>query len=447
MLMIEICTVGGYNEVGKNMTAVNVKGRVIVLDMGLHMSEFIKQQGKEDVHGMSARQLIRVGCIPDDGAIKDWWRKVDAIVPTHAHLDHVGAVPFLADKYDAPIVATPFTLEVLKRQLEDNHAKISNKLKELNPNSSFKINRNIKIEFINMTHSTPQVVTVAIHTKEGIILYANDFKFDSTPILGKKPNFKRLRELGKSGKVLALIADSTRAQEHRKTPSEGVAKALLKDVLLGTESKGKAVIVTTFASHLARQKTIVQLAKNMGREVVFVGRSLAKYVGAGEAVGIVNFSDEARILRFGKQARRFFSMIERKKSWGKYLIVVTGHQGEPNAVLSRLARDEFDFRLKKEDHVIFSCTVIPAPVNKQNRKVLERLLKKKKVRIFTDLHVSGHAAREDLRDLINMTRPKYIIPAHGPSQFRRNLLSLAREMGYPRNRVLMVENGKRTVLK
>ena len=445
--MIEICTVGGYDEVGKNMTAVNVNGRVIVLDMGLYMSKFIEQQGKGDVHGMSARQLIKVGCIPNDGVIKDWWRKVDAIVPTHAHLDHVGGVPFLADKYDAPIVATPFTLEVLERQLEDNRVKLSNEFKELNPNSRFKIAKGLEIEFIHMTHSTPQVVTVAIHTKEGIILYANDFKFDSTPILGKKPNFKRLRELGKSGKVLVLIADSTRAQENQKTPSEGVAKALLEDVLLGTESKGKAVIVTTFASHLARQKTIIQLAKKMGREVVFVGRSLAKYIGAGEAVGIVNFSEEARILRFGKQARRFFSMIERKKSWAKYLIVVTGHQGEPNAVLSRLARDEFDFRLKKEDHVIFSCTVIPAPVNKHNRKVLERLLKKKKVRIFTDLHVSGHAAREDLRDLINMTKPKYIIPAHGPRQFRRNLLSLAREMGYPRNRVLMVQNGKRTVLK
>lgn len=445
--MIEICTVGGYDEVGKNMTAVNVNGRVILLDMGLYMSKFIEQQGREDVYGMSTRQLIKVGCIPDDGVIKDWWHKVNVIVPTHAHLDHVGAVPFLADKYDAPIVATPFTLEVLKEQLKDNRVKLSNKIKELNANSRFKVARGLEIEFINVTHSTPQTVMVAIHTPQGVVLYANDFKFDGTPVLGRKPNFKRLRELGKKGNVIALVVESIRAHHYSKTPSEGVARALLKDVLLGTESKGKAVVVTTFASHLARQKTIVQLAKHMGREVVFVGRSLGKYIGAGEAVGLVDFADGARILQFGKQARYFFKMIEKKKSWAKYLIVVTGHQGEPNAVLSRLARDEFDFRLKKEDHVIFSCTVIPAKVNQQNRKVLEELLKKKKVRIFTDLHVSGHASREDLRDLINMTKPKYIIPTHGPIQFRGALLSLAQEMGYPRNRVPMMENGNRIVLK
>lgn len=444
--MIEICTIGGYNEVGKNMTAVNINGRVVVLDMGLYMSKFIGQQGKEDVYGMSARQLIRAGCIPDDGAIKDWWKNVDVIIPTHAHLDHVGAVPFLADKYGAPIVATPFTLEVLKSQLEDNKVKLSNELKVLNPNSRLVITKGLEIEFIHMTHSTPQTTMVAIHAPAGVILYALDFKFDSTPVLGQKPNFKRLRELGKEGKVLALIADSTRAHEHRKTPSEGVAMALLEDVLLGTESKGKAVLVTTFSSHLARQKSIVQLAKKMGREVVFVGRSLGKYIGAGEAAGIINFSEGARILQFGKQAARFFKMIEQKKSWGRYLIIITGHQGEPGAVLSRLAKDEFDFRLRKEDHVIFSSSVIPDPVNKHNRKELEHLLMKKKVRIFTDLHVSGHAAREDLRDLINMTRPKYIIPAHGPASFRRNLAELAQEMGYPRKNVLLMQNGKRTTL-
>ncbi len=445
--MIEICTVSGYNEIGKNMTAVNVNGRVIILDMGLHVSKFIEVQGKEDVYGMSTRQLIKAQCIPDDGAIKDWWRKVDAIVPTHAHLDHVGGVPFLAEKYNAPIIATPFTIEVIKRQLEDNRISLSNELKDLNPNSRFRIKKGLEIEFIHMTHSTPQVVTVALHTPQGIILYANDFKFDSKPILGKKPNLARLRQLGKKGKVLALVVDSTRAHMHMKTPSEGVANALLEDVLLGTESKGKAVVVTTFSSHLARLKSIIQIGKKMGREIVLMGRSIEKYVSAGEEVGIINFSDDARIIKYRRQIEKFLAKVNRDNSRGKYLIVMTGHQGEPNAVLSRLANDEFDFRLKKEDHVVFSCTVIPAPVNKQNRKVLENKLKKKNVRIFTDLHVSGHAAREDLRDLINMTKPKFIIPAHGGKSFRKNAAELAREMGYKKQQILMMENGKRMTLR
>ena len=444
--MIELCAVGGYNEVGKNMTAINVDGRVVILDMGLNMNRFIEQQGKEDVYGMSARQLIRTDCIPDDGAIRQWWKSVDAIVPTHAHLDHIGAVPFLADKYGAPIIATPFTIEVIKSQMEDNHVKLSNELKVLHPNSMFPINDSLKIEFIHATHSTPQAVMVAIHTKEGIILYTNDFKFDSYPALGKKPNFKRLKELGAKGKVIALIVDSTRAHENRKTPSEEVARALLQDVLLGTENEGKAVVVTTFSSHLARLKSILDLGKQTGRKVVFFGRSMERYISAGERVGIVSFTKEARVIKYKRQVEQFLREVQERGTRGKYLFVVTGHQGEPDAVLSRMANSETDFEFKRDDHVVFSCTVIPVKINIENRKALEKTLRKRRVRIFTDLHVSGHAAREDIRDLITMTKPGVVIPAHGPKEFRENVMDLCLEMGYQRRDVLMVENGRRVSL-
>ena len=441
--MIEIAAIGGYNEIGKNMTAVKIGDKVVMLDMGLHVSNFIRQQGREDVYATSAKQLIKNDIIPDDRAVKDWWKLTELIIPSHAHLDHVGATPFLADKYDAPIMGTPFTMEVLKSQLADNKVTLRNEMKVLNPNSTYTQSKGLQVEFIHTTHSTPQTAMVALHTPDGVVLYANDYKFDNYPVLGKKPNYERLRELGKAGKVLALIVDSTRAGEHHKTPSEEVAKAMLRDVMLGTESEGKAVVVSTFSSHIARMVSIADLGRKMGREVVFVGRSMEKYINAADAAGVVKLAENARVLAFGKQVQRFFRKMEADNSRGKYLFIATGHQGEPGAVLSRMADGKMDFRFRKDDHVIFSCTVIPDDVNKQNRKELERKLLKQRVRIFTDLHVSGHAAREDHRDLISMVKPKYIIPAHGSAPFRKNMASLAQEMGYPKERVLLMGNGQR----
>jgi len=426
--MIEICTIGGYNEVGKNMTAVKVDDEVIILDMGLHLDSYIRYTEDEDIHNISANELLRVGAIPDDSVIDDWKNKVKAIIPTHAHLDHVGALIFLANKYKAPIFCTPFTREVIKSLAKDEKIKIENKIKTLNANSSCTVSENIKIEFINITHSTPQTVMVALHTKEGTILYANDFKFDNHPIIGKKPNYKRLRELGKKG-VTSLIVDCTRARDAIKTPSESVAKEMLRDVMLGCDSKNKAVIVTTFSSHLARLKSIIEFGKKMNRKIVFLGRSLAKYTNAGENIGLINFSNKVEIVKYGKQIKRRLKKIE-KEGREKYLLVVTGHQGEPKATLSKMVRNEIPFKFYSEDHIIFSCCVIPSKINIENRNKLEENLRKHGVRIFKDIHASGHASREDLRDLLNLVTPKHIIPAHGDDEMKKALVSLAIEKGY-----------------
>ena len=200
---VEICFVGGYNEVGKNCTAIKIDDKVIIIDMGIHLESYIKYTNDEDVHDISAKQLMKVGAIPNIAAIEKWRDKVKAIIPTHAHLDHVGAIPCLGNKFDAPVLCTPYTAAVLKTILVDEDININNDIKVLSPNSIYTISKNIKIEFINMTHSTPQTVMVAVHSKYGVILYSNDFKFDSFPTLGRKPNFERLRELGKKG-ILAL---------------------------------------------------------------------------------------------------------------------------------------------------------------------------------------------------------------------------------------------------
>lgn len=440
---IEICAVGGYNEVGKNMTAIRVDNEVVIIDMGLQMENYIRYtEEREDIHRLSAAELLRVKAIPDDSVIKKWRGLVKAIIPTHAHLDHVGALVFMANKYRAPIICTPFTREVIKTISKDDKIKLRNEIKTLNVNSSYNLSKNIKIEFINMTHSTPQTVMVALHTKYGIILYANDFKFDNNPVIGKKPNYKRLKELSKEG-VICAIVDCTRAEKPVKTPSENVAREMLRDVMLGTDSKGKAVIITTFSSHLARLKSIVEFGKRMNRKIVFLGRSLAKYTQAGENIGLVNFSKQVEIVKFGKQIRRKLKQIE-ADGREKYLMVVTGHQGEPKATLSKIVDKELPFKLYSEDHIIFSCAVIPSPTNIENRRVLENKLKAHGVRIFTDIHVSGHAAREDLRDLLTLVEPKNIIPAHGNESMKRAFVDLAKEKGYKagKNIHILKDGGK-----
>lgn len=437
--MIEICSVGGYNEVGKNMTAVNVDGDVVIIDMGIHLESYIKYTEDEDLLNISPNELIAVGAVPDITKIEKWKKNVKAIIPTHAHLDHIGAIPYLAENYDAPILSTPFAIAVLKSILRSEKIKLKNKIRKLATNSVFQLTKNIKVEFINVTHSTPDTVMVALHTKYGVILYANDFKFDRFPVIGEQPNFKRLKELGKK-RVLCLIVDSTYAESNKKTPSESVAKEMLRDVLLGTGNKGKAVFVTTFSSHIARLKSIAEFGKNLNRKVVFMGRSLSRYCEASEAAGIHKFSN-VKILKFRKEISKNLEKMQ-KQGMGKYLVVITGHQGEPKAALSKIVDGEIKFRFKQDDHIIFSCKIIPSPINIENRKVLEKKLRTQKVRIFTDIHVSGHAAREDLRDLIELVKPKNIMPAHGDQKMTSAMNSLALEMGFKPEKIHIMSNGK-----
>jgi ribonuclease J len=438
---IDIQTVGGYNEVGKNMTAIKVNGETVVMDMGIHLDNYIKYAEDEDINTITRDELMTVGAVPDVSRIEKWQDTVRAIVPTHAHLDHVGAIPHLASLYKAPVLGTPFTNAVIGSMLKDNKIKIPNKLQTLNSNSIYSISKDLKVEFINVTHSTPQTVMAALHTPKGVVLYANDFKFDRYPVLGKKPNFKRLGELGRKG-VHALICDSTYAREAKKMPSESVAKEMLRDVMLGTDSKGKAMIMTTFSSHLARLKSIIEFGKKMNRKVLFLGRSLNKYVTAGEDVGIIKFRPEVEISKYSKQVKRRLKKIT-KRNRHKYLLVVTGHQGEPRATLTKMVEEKFDFRFEPDDHVVFSCTVIPTATNRQNRDYLERSLKEKGVRIFRDIHVSGHAAREDLRDMIHLVKPKHIVPAHGNMQMTAAMSDLATEMGYAPENIHLMRNGQR----
>src|SRR3989344_46831 len=226
---VEICAVGGYGEVGKNMTAIRVDDEVVICDMGIHLPNWIRfTETDEDIVKHSRKTLIANHAIPDDDIIEDWRKKVVAIIPGHAHLDHVGAVPFHAPRYSAPIYATPFTAEVIKTIVQDEKIDLPNEIIAVPVNGRAKVSDNISVEFIHMTHSTPHTAMVLIHTKYGGVLYGSDFKIDNTPTLGRKPNYAALERASKEGVICAMV-DTLYAHEHGKTPSEFIAREMLRE--------------------------------------------------------------------------------------------------------------------------------------------------------------------------------------------------------------------------
>lgn len=445
-MTIEIFAVGGYSDVGKNMTAIKVDDEVVIFDMGLHLDNWIAYTNDEDIVEVSSKHLIKVGAVPDIDSLPEGWKdKVKAIMPTHPHLDHIGAIPFLSNHFHCPIVCTPFTAEVIRSILKDEDMRLKNPIITITPNTTYKISENLQVEFVHMTHSTPHTIMGLLKTKHGNIIYANDFKLDHNPVLGKPVNLEKLKEIGDKG-VLALIVESLYTHEHKKTPSESVAREMLKDVLLNADLEGKAVVITTFSSHLARLKSIIEFGKKMKRRVVFLGRSLAKYTWAGENVGIIDFKG-VEVVKFRDHVQKKLRKIANSGKH-KYLIVTTGHQGEPKSVLSRMVNGELHFKFDPDDVVIFSSKVIPTETNVENRQKLEDKLHAQKVRIFTDIHVSGHASREDTRDLIKLLRPEFVVPAHGNKKMFDVMKELlTHEMGYKDDNVIIMHDGKKVKLE
>jgi len=426
---MKIYTIGGYNEIGKNMTAVHVGNDAVVFDAGLYLPPIVELEEREDL--MHEKKLRNISAIPEDiildkAGLRD---KVRAILVSHAHLDHVGAVPYVSDRYDADVIGTPFTMAVLNTLLNDEHVHLKNRIKTIHPNSSCKIEgeKNYTADFINITHSTIQSSLICLHTKEGNVVYANDFKLDDNPILGLKPNYDKMKEVAKEG-IKALIVESLYADNERKTPSEKVARALLEDVMLSTDNSKGLVVVTTFSSHIARLKSIVDFSKRLGRQPVFLGRSLAKYVNAAKETKLCPFEKEIIMSSYRKQAQSMMKKINSRKK--DYVLVCTGHQGEPGSMLDRISRNETPLQLSANDHVIFSSSTIPTEINIANKGQVEKRLRQKGLRIFNDVHISGHAGREDLRDFINLLSPEHIIPAHAGLAKQSALAELASEMGY-----------------
>jgi ribonuclease J len=307
------------------------------------------------------------------------------------------------------------------------------------------VTADIELEFIRVQHSTVDCVFAAIHTDKGCILYDNDFKIDRSPTLGDPPDFSRLRALGKEG-VLALIVETTNSGISGKTPSEQIAKDLVWDVLIGTEESRSGVLVTTFSSHIARIKAILDAAFEMGRKPVLLGRSMEKYWGTAVRTG---HSNREGIEVFGRR-KSIDRALKRIMNEGKdkYLPIMTGHQGEPGAILSRVANGETDYFIESGDKVVFSAGIIPQPLNMSNRFTVETKLKMRGARIYDNVHVSGHACKEDHWELLRLINPEHVIPAHGNLVTHGHYLLIAEETGYSLgSNIHLVRNGQELLIE
>jgi ribonuclease J len=444
-MSVEIIAVGGYEEVGKNMSAVKVGEDVVIFDMGIHLDR-IHIHEDTDIARMHSLDLIERGIIPDDTLMKDVDGKVRAIVFTHGHLDHIGAVAKLAHRYEAPLIATPYTMALIEKTIKgERKFKVTNPLHVLNSGEKLQISPDITLEFVRTTHSIPQTVTPALHTSEGIIVYSNDFKFDNHQTLSPPPDYQRFRELGRKG-VLALIVDTTRAAEddQLKTHSEKVARLVLKDIMEEPLKEDTGMLITTFSSHIERIQAICNIADESNRKILLLGRSMERYCTMAETMGILKLPDTASVYGSPKAVNRALARADENRS--EYVLVTTGHQGEPDALLPRIANGKTMYNVKPGDNVVISASVIPNPMNIANRNLMERRLKGNGARIFTNAHVSGHAGKEDHRDFIRMLNPKHLIPSHGNLNMLAAYTELAEEEGYKLgNDIHILRNGQAQV--
>ena len=450
---IEIIPIGGYNKVEGNSTAIKVDDEVVILDMGLTMDNFVNYQNTRELiqeerpSRLNYAELLRVDAVPDFYHIKDLHENVKAVIPSHAHLDHVGAVPFGMKFFKkVPVIGTPYTMEFLKRDLLDKKYnktfdRYDNHLITVNLNSTIKISDKITIEFIHVTHSIPDSAIVTIHTPYGSVMYAVDYKLDEYPQIGNPPNYKRHEKIGKEG-VKCLILESLYADYDIETPSEEDVKKDLHKTLSKIDTDSKTIFLSTFSSHIARIKTLIETGLMMNREVYLVGRSLATYTSVASKLNLMNFKN-CKIIHRSNEINDLLE--EASYNRGNHFIIGTGHQGEPHSVLSRIADNKFSSSFMPDDIMIFSSSVIPTEQNQKSFAALEKKLKHYKLNIIKDIHASGHAGLKDHEKMLKMLNPEFLIPAHAGIDKTQHLKNLSERLNI--GKAILVSNGDRINLK
>jgi ribonuclease J len=442
---IEIATIGGYEEVGRQMTAVRAGDDIVVFDMGLNLSQVLIHDNirTEQMHSLD---LIDMGAIPDDRVMSELEGEVQAIVPTHGHLDHIGAIGKLAHRYDAPIVATPFTIELVREEIDDEGKfVVENDLIKMEPGETMSIGGKCELEFVNVTHSIIEAINPVLHTPEGAVVYGLDKRMDHTPVIGDPIDMKRFREIGREGDgVLCYIEDCTNAGKKGRTPSESVARKQLEDVMYSLEDYDGGIVATTFSSHIARVTSIVEFAKEIGREPILLGRSMEQYSGTADRIGAASFPDDLGMYGHRKSVDQAFNRIM-EEGKENFLPVVTGHQGEPRAMLTRMGRGETPYDIEEGDKVIFSARIIPEPTNEGQRYQAEKLLGMQGARIYDDVHVSGHLQEEGHYQMLDALQPQHVIPAHQDMKGFSPYVELASKQGYDLGRDLHITRNGNTI--
>jgi len=410
------CPLGGSGEIGMNMNLFAYGSpenrKWIIVDIGVTFAD-------DTIPGID---LI----YPDPGFIVEKKDDLLALVLTHAHEDHIGAIAHIWPKLLCNIYATPFTSVLIKEKFKEKKIDISNYLKIVQLNGKVEVGP-FKIEFVTLTHSILEPNGLHIETPAGSVLHTGDWKVDPNPLIGDKVNQKKLKEIGEK-QILAMICDSTNVFSQGRAGSElDVRNSLLKIM----QTKKQRIIVTSFASNVARMESIFYCAKKVGRQISLVGRSMHRIYKAARQCGYLNNLVEPLDPRDAKK-------IDRKK----IVYLCTGSQGEPNGALMRVANYKHpDLSLEENDTVIFSSKIIPG--NEKKLSKLHNQLVKNNIDVISEenefVHVSGHPNREDLRDMYSWVKPKAVIPVHGEHRHMIEHVNFAKEMQVPHP--LQIENG------
>ncbi len=410
------CPLGGSGEIGMNMNlyAYGNEGnqKWIIVDMGVTFAD-------DSVPGVD---LI----YPDAGFIIEKKDELLGIVLTHAHEDHIGSISHIWPKLKCKIYATPFTAVLIQEKFKEKKIDISKHLKIVELNSQIKLGP-FEIDFVTLTHSILEPNGLSISTPEGVVLHTGDWKVDPNPLIGGKVDEKKLRSIGEKG-VIAMICDSTNVFSPGRAGSEkDVRESLLK--IISTQKK--RVLVTSFASNVARMESIFHIAKQTNRNISLVGRSMYRIFKAARQCGYLKDVIEPVEPRDAS-----------KISKDRIIFLCTGSQGEPMGALNRIANDVHpDVYIESGDTVIFSSKIIPG--NEKKLYALQNSFVKRDIEVITEensfVHVSGHANREDLKDMYQWVKPKCVIPVHGEHRHMKEHISFAKEMQIPFN--LKIQNG------
>ena len=410
---LKIIPLGGLNEIGKNMTVFEYNDTIVVLDCGLAFPD-------DDTPGID---LV----IPDTTYLEKNSEKVKAVVLTHGHEDHIGALPYFLKQFNVPVYGTHLTLGIVENKLKEHSVKA--KLNIVKAGSRIKVGP-FNIEFIHTNHSIADSVAIALHTPVGTVVHTGDFKIDSTPISGEMIDLTRFGELGKEG-VLALMADSTNVERPGFAMSESTVGISFRDIF---KDCSKRIIVATFASNIHRVQQIIDSAAHHKRKVAILGRSMVNIIGVAEELGYINIPDN--VLIDIEEVNRY------PKS--KVVIVTTGSQGEAMSGLTRMAfSDHKQIEITNNDLVVISANPIPGN-EKLVSRVVDELFKKGAEVIYesmADVHVSGHACREELKIIMALTKPKFFIPVHGEYRHLKLHSELAQVMGIPGKRCIIADIG------
>jgi ribonuclease J len=413
-LALEIIPLGGTGEIGKNLNLVRCDGEALIIDCGISFPG-------EDLPGVD---LV----IPDPEYLLSVRDELQAILLTHGHEDHVGALPYLLPRLGKlPIYGTPLTLALIEQKLRER--RLDAPLNPVKPGTPFQVG-SITVEPIRVTHSIPDCVAYALRTAEGIVVFTGDFKFDHTPVDGERTDFNHLARLGDEG-VLLLLSDCTNAERTGWTPSESTVSDAYYTLFANAQGR---ILVTTFASNLHRLQQAIDMAQLYGRKVAVLGRRMEQNVDIAVQRGYLRV--EPGVLISARQIDDYPPE--------QILVLTTGSQGEPLSALSQIAADEYPrLKITPGDTVILSATPIPGNESLVWRTVnrLVRLGAKVYHDGIAPVHVSGHASQEELKLMISLLKPRYLAPVHGEPRHQAAYFELARQMGYRDEQMFMLENG------